>query len=140
MKKLGYLLLSILIVGMVALSSYGATSNPNFKQVEIPVDKAVVYIYHSGGSNHFFILQVKDKNVAGLKKGQYCAYVTDPGAIEFKATSRGTCSITLDVKAGQAYYLKGSVPPGFSPTPYLVSVSPEVGAKEIANYKLISSP
>jgi hypothetical protein len=52
----------------------------------------------------------------------------------------GTYSITLDAKAGQRYYLKGSVPPGFSPTPSLVLVSPEVGAQEIANYKLISSP
>ena len=156
MKRLECLLLPMIMVGMVALSGcsspdqtlpprhsgYGitwgstssSTSTPTFstssKPAEnIPADKAVVYIYHSGGSNHFFILQANGKNVTGLKKGQYYAYVTEPGTIEFTAKTMGTCSITLDVKAGQTYYLKGSVPPGFSPTPSLVLVSPEVGAQ-----------
>ena len=115
----------------------GSSFQPGDK---IPADKAVVYVYHSGGSNHFFILQANGKNVAGLKKkGQYYAYVTEPGMIEFTAQTKGTCSITLDTKAGQTYYLKGSVPPGFAPTPSLVLVSPEVGANEIANCKLTTT-
>jgi hypothetical protein len=107
---------------------------------KIPVGKAVVYIYHSGGSNHRFFLQANGKDVTSLRKGLYYTYVTEPGLIEFTAKTMGTCSITVDAKAGQADYLKGSVPPGFSPTPSLVLVSSEVGAKEIVDCTLISSP
>ena len=122
-------------------STSGPTQGSSFQQAEkIPVGKAVVYIYHSGGSNHRFFLLAKGKDVTSLRKGQYYAYVTGPGVIEFTAKTMGASSITLDAKAGRRYYLKGSVPPGFSPTPSLVLVSPEVGAQEIANYKLISSP
>jgi len=158
MKRLERFLLPMIMVGILVLSgceTYGpkskydsnATPSPNATQgsssnqaLEIPVGKAMVYIYHSGGSNHRFFLQVNGKDVISLRKNQYYAYVTEPGVIEFTAKTMGTSSITVDAKAGQAFYLKGSVPPGFSPTPSLVLVTQEVGAQEIANYRLISSP
>jgi hypothetical protein len=158
MKRLEYFLLPMIIVGILVLSgcetyaprvkndpnatpSPKATLSSSSQQAEkIPVGKAVVYIYHSGGSNHRFFLQANGKDLTSLRKGLYYTYVTEPGVIEFTAKTMGTCSITLNAKAGQAYYLKGSVPPGFSPTPSLVSVSSEVGAKEIVDCKPISSP
>lgn len=158
MKRLERFLLPMIMVGILVLSGCAmpvsksnpdpnATPNPNATQgsssqqaEKIPVGKAVVYIYHSGGSNHRFFLLANSKDVISLRKGQYYTYVTGPGVIEFTAKTMGTYSITLDAKAGQRYYLKGSVPPGFSPTPSLVSVSPEVGTQEIANCQLISSP
>jgi hypothetical protein len=145
MKKLKHFLLPM-IMGIVVLSGCvtnapNATQGTSFKQSEqIPVGKAVVYIYHSGGSNHRFFLQANGKDLTSLRKGLYYTYVTEPGMIEFTAKTMGTYSITLDVKAGQRYYLKGSVPPGFSPTPSLIQVSPEAGAQEIANYRLLPSP
>jgi hypothetical protein len=146
MKRLEHFLLPMLMAGILVLSgcaTYGpsATQGSSIKHAEqIPVGKSVVYIYHSGGSNHRFFLQANGKDVTSLRKGLYYRYVTEPGVIEFTAKTMGTYSITLDVKVGQRYYLKGSVPPGFSPTPSLVLVSPEVGAQETANYQLISSP
>jgi hypothetical protein len=158
MKRLKHFLLPIIIVGMLVLSgceTYGprvkdgskATPSPNTtlgsssQQAEnIPAGKAVVYIYHSGGSNHRFFLQANGKDVTSLRKGLYYTYVTAPGVIEFTAKTMGASSITLDTKAGKTYYLKGSVPPGFSPTPSLVLVSSEVGTKEIVDCKPISSP
>jgi hypothetical protein len=155
MKMLERLLVSTIMVGILVLSgceTYGpkakggsnATPSPNatlgssFQQTDkIPAGKAVVYIYHSGGSNHLFFLQINGKDVTRLRRGMYYTYVTEPGVIEFTAKTMGASSINLDAKAGQAYYLKGSVPPGFAPTPSLVLVSPEIGAKEIADYKLI---
>ena len=124
-----------------ATPSPNATPDSSFQQTEnIPADKAVVYIYHSGGSNHRFFLQANGKDLTSLRKGQYYKHFTKPGMIEFTARTMGSYSITVDAKAGQRYYLKGSVPPGFSPTPSLVLVSPEVGPQEIANCQLISSP
>jgi hypothetical protein len=158
MKRLERFLLPMIMVGILVLSGCAmpvsksnpdpnATPSPNATQgssvqqaEKIPVGKAVVYIYHSGGSNHRFFLLANGKDVISLRKGQYYTYVTGPGVIEFTAKTMGASSITLDAKAGQRYYLKGSVPPGFSPTASLVLVSPEVGAQEIVDCQLISSP
>ena len=137
MKRLGRLLLAIIMTGVLVLSGCAA-HGPSFKQVEnIPADKAVIYIYHSGGSNHSFFLQANGKDVTALKKGTYYPYITEPGRIEFIARTMGTSSLVLDAKAGEIYYLKGRVPPGFSPTPSLVLVSTEVGTKEIADCTLM---
>jgi hypothetical protein len=122
-------------------STSAPATGSSFQQTgTLPVGKAVVYIYHSGGSNHRFFLQVNGKDVTSLRKGQCYTYVAEPGQIEITAKTMGSSSITLDVKTGQAYYLKGSVPPGFSPTPSLVLVSPDAGAQEMSGCKLISSP
>ncbi len=139
MNRLGHLSLLMIIAGVLVLSGCAA-HGPSFKQVEnIPADKAVVYIYHSGGSNHSFFLQANGKDVTALKKGTYYPYITEPGRIEFTARTMGTSSTVLDAKAGETYYLKGSVPPGFSPTPALAVVSSEVGTREIADCKLMPS-
>jgi hypothetical protein len=133
-------LLPWLVTAAVLVFLGCAAHGPSFKQVEnIPADKAVVYIYHSGGSNHAFFLQVNGKDITALKKGTYYPCITEPGRVEFTAKTMGTTSLVLEAKAGETYYIKGSVPPGFSPTPSLVLVSPEEGAKEIANCKLMSS-
>jgi hypothetical protein len=47
-------------------------------------------------------------------------------------------SVTLDVKTGQTYYIKGEVGVGFFVgRPHLMVVSPEITEKEIADCKLI---
>jgi hypothetical protein len=123
-----------------SVSTSAPTPGSSFQLGEkIPADKAVVYVYHSGGSNYPFMLRVNGRNIALLRKGQYYAYAIEPGTIEFTAQAKLACSIALDTKAGQAYYLKGSVPSGFALTPSLVLVSPEAGANEIANCKLITT-
>jgi len=128
------------LAGPAPVSTSAPTSGSSFQLGEkIPADKAVVYVYHSGGSNYPFMLRANGRNIALLRKGQYYAYAIEPGAIEFTAQAKLACSIALDTKAGQAYYLKGSVPSGFALTPSLVLVSPEVGANEIANCKLTTT-
>ena len=147
-------------------STSGVTSVPtlgsSFKQGEkIPADKAVVYIYRpnppvsagdwffgSGGAADVgisFDVKTNGKVVTTLVKGGYYAYLTEPGEIEFTACEhnpgffgpKSTFSITLDAKAGQAYYLKGAHGKGGAGRAHLELVSPEVGAQEIANCKLI---
>ena len=182
MKRLGYLLLSMIAVGILVLSGgastdqaklpprhpgYGitwgqtaeaeptasSTSNPSSQPAEnIPADKAVVYVYrhYSGYSERAapFNVEINGKVITTLVKDVYYAYVTEPGQIEFTGkffgpmAPKATGSITVDAKTGQTYYLKGSVPKGgmMSLKPNLVLVSQEVGSKEIANCKLISSP
>ena len=50
-------------------------------------------------------------------------------------------SVTLDVKAGQTYYIKGEVGVGFLVgRPHLMVVAPDIAEKEIADCKLIPTP
>ena len=125
----------------------GSSFQPTAK---IPADKAVVYIYRptgsgAGGAAIPFDVKANGKVVTTLVQGGYCVYVTEPGAIEFTAFDTGfmaptsTSSITVDAKAGQAYYLKGAHGKGLGGRAHLESVSPDVGASEVISCKLITT-
>jgi hypothetical protein len=125
----------------------GASFQPT---AEIPADKAVVYIYRPAGSGAGgvampFDVKANGKPVTTLVQGGYCAYVSDPGTIEFATFETGfgaptsTFSLTVDAKAGQAYYLKGAHGKGLGGRASLAPVSPEAGANEIANCKPITT-
>jgi hypothetical protein len=126
------------------------TLGPSFKQAEIPADKAVVYIYRpagsgAGGAALPFGVKANGKVLTTLVRGGYYEYVTEPGTIEFTAFEIGlmaptsTFSITVDAKAGLAYYLKGAHGKGLGGRANLASVSPEVGANEIVNCKVLTA-
>jgi hypothetical protein len=160
MKRFKSFLLPMIMVGILVLSgceTYGprvkydpnATLGSSFQQAEkIPAGKAVVYIYRPIGADGKVPFGVKANGnvVTTLMQGGYYAYFTEPSQIEFTAFEIGfmaptsTFSITVDAKAGQAYYLKGAHGKGLGGRANLVLVSPEVGAQEIANCQLISSP
>ena len=127
-----------------SVPALGSSFQPTAK---IPADKAVVYIYRptgsgAGGAAIPFDVKANGKIVTTLVQGGYCVYVTEPGAIEFTAFDTGfmaptsTSSITVDAKAGQAYYLKGAHGKGLGGRAHLESASPEVAANEIANCKV----
>jgi hypothetical protein len=127
------------------------TPGPGFHQAEIiPADKALVYIYRPGGFTGGLALpfgvKVNGKTLITLVQEGYYAYLTEPGQIEFTTFEIGfmapssVFSVTVDARAQQAYYLKGAHGKGAGGRASLQLVSPETGANEIANCKLISSP
>ena len=145
-----------MIPAKTALSAPASTSAPtlgsSFQLGEkIPADKAVVYIYRPTGPMFGadvkipFDVKANGKVVTTLVQGGYYAYVTEPGQIEFTAFDTGfmaptsTSSVTVDAKAGQAYYLKGAHGKGMAGRAKLVSVSPEAGASEIVNCKVVAT-
>jgi hypothetical protein len=124
---------------------------PSFKPGNtIPADKATIYIYRPGGFTGGLALpfgvKVNGKTLIILVQNGYYAYLTEPGQIEFTTFEVGfmapssVFSITVDARVQQAYYLKGAHGKGAGGRASLQLVSPEVGANEIANCKLISSP
>ena len=128
----------------------GSTLGPDFKPGEtIPADKAVIYIYRPIGPlfgadiKLAFPVKANGKLVTTLVQGGYAAYLTEPGPVEFTAFDTGLMapssifSITVDAKAGQAYYLKGAHGKGMAGRAHLTLIAPEVGASEITNCKLM---
>ena len=138
--------------GKTALSA--STQTPGLSSQlgdKIPVDKAVVYIYRPTGPMFGadvkipFDVKANGEPVTTLVQGGYCAYITEPGQIEFTAFDTGfmaptsVFSVTVDAKAGLAYYLKGAHGKGIAGRAHLEPVSSEAGANEIANCKVITT-
>ncbi|MCX5849944.1 MAG: hypothetical protein NTW65_10910 [Deltaproteobacteria bacterium] len=141
-------------------SSGGSTSAPTLGQsfqqsVTIPADKALIYIYRTPAQTGFaafssndapvpFGVKANGKTLITLVSGGYYTYLAEPGQIEFTTFEVGfmapssVFSLTVDAKVQQAYYLKGAHGKGLGGRANLRLVSPEAGASEIANCKLIT--
>jgi hypothetical protein len=103
-------------------------------------DRATVYIYRPGSFGAAVRPNVNANGVplAEMQAQGYFVYHAAPGELELTAKTEASSSVTLDIKAGQTYYVKGSVGMGFFVGhPHLVIVSNDVGAKEIAECKLV---
>jgi hypothetical protein len=73
-----------------------------------------------------------------LPPNGYFVYRALPGELTLEQHTEATTSVTLDVKAGETYYVKGSVGMGFFVGhPHLVIVPKEEGERDIASCKLV---
>lgn len=136
--------------GPTAAPTSSPTLGTSFKQAEIPAGKAAVYIYRAAGSGVGsaampFGIKTNGKDAITLAQGGYYEYVIEPGKAEFTTFEVGFMapssqfSVTVDAKSGQAYYLKGTHGKGAMGRAHLEPVSPEVGAGEIVNCKVITN-
>jgi hypothetical protein len=105
-----------------------------------PADKATVYIYRDSkfvGGAVSYTVSGNGTPLAKLSSGSYFVYHAPPGEVEFTAQTEAKTSVTVDVKAGEVYYVKGTVGWGvFVGHPHLMLVTSEVGEKEIVACKL----
>lgn len=135
---------AILIAG-VLWGSGCATLGPVYTKVDkVPQDRGLVYIYRPSsimGSGVAYDVKVGDNVVTTLHSGGYFPYFSTPGEVEFWAKTESRSAVTIDVKSGQVYYIKGSLGVGFFVgRPHLMVVPADVGEKEIAECKLIPEP
>ena len=119
-----------------------ATLGPVYQKVDnIQDGKAVVYIYRPSslvGGGVSYNVKVGETVITTLYNGGYYPYLVEPGETEFWAQTESKSSVTLDIKPGQTYYIKGTVGVGFIVgRPRLIVVSSDVGEREIAECKLI---
>lgn len=147
-RKTSWLFAVAAVLGLGVMSGC-ATSGPAFQKVEnIPADKGLVYIYRSSsfkGAAVSYDVHVKnkgnDKVVTNLKNGGYFPYFADAGENEVWAKTEAKSSVTLDVKPGQTYYVKGGIRMGFAiGRPELTMQPADVGAAEILECKLLGAP
>lgn len=127
---------------VLALVSGCASLGPVYQNVEmVPQDKGLVYIYRPSsfvGGGVSYDVKVGETPVTTLYNGGYYPYFSDPGEIEFWAKTESKSAVTLDVKVGETYFVKGTVGVGFLVgRPHLSVVPNETGSQEIVDCKLI---
>lgn len=130
----------------VLLLSSCATLGPVYQKTDkLPDNTGLVYLYRPSsfiGGGVAYDIKTGDNNViTTLHNGGYFPYFSNPGEVEFWAKTESRSSVTLDVKQGQVYYVKGTVGVGFFVgRPHLIVVPNDVGEKEIVDCKLIPTP
>ena len=130
--------LSLLSAGCATLgSAYTPDSNA-------PKDKATVYVYRPsgmGGAAISYTVAVNGVDASSLPSGGYFVYYAKPGENEFSAKTEAKTSVTVDAKAGETYYVKGTIGMGvFVGHPHLLQVAGDVGSQEIVKCKLVPPP
>jgi len=135
------ILIVVCFVAVLILNSC-ASLGPQFQKMEtISNDKGLVYIYRPSsliGGGVSYDVKVGETPVTTLHNGGYYPYFSQPGEVEFWAKTESKSSVTLDVKPGQIYYIKGTVGVGFIVgRPHLMIVESNVAEKEIAECRLI---
>lgn len=127
--------LSLLLTGCATL---GEKYTP---AAAVPANRAAVYVYRPGkfvGGALSPNVQANGVPLSDLNAGGYFVYFAAPGELTLTARTEATTSVTLDIKAGETYYVQGSIGVGFFVGhPHLVIVSRDVGEKEIKDCKVI---
>lgn len=130
-----------LMVGLLLLGGC-ATLGPVYQKVAtVPEGMGLVYVYRPNsfvGGAVAYDVKVGEAVVTTLHNGGYYPYLVKPGEVEFWAKTESRSAVTLDVKAGEVYYVKGTVGVGFFVgRPHLMVVPAATAEKEIAECKLI---
>jgi hypothetical protein len=131
------LVLASLCVTFSGCANLGAKYTP---EAATPTDRAAVYVYRPGSMGAAISPNVQANGVplSDLPAHGYFVYDAKPGELTLTAHTEATTSITLDVKAGETYYVKGSLGMGFFVGhPHLVVVTKDVGESEIKDCKLV---
>ena len=137
-SSMNYLFLSTLLLMTGCITTLG----PVYSKIEkIPDNAGLVYLYRPSaffGGGLSYDVKTGETVITNLKNGGYYPYFSAPGEKEFWAKTEAKSSVTLDVKAGQTYYIKGEVGAFILvPRPHLMVVAPEIAEKEIVNCNLI---
>ena len=134
--------LPLWLIAILLAAGCASTPRPLYApEAAVPADRAVVYVYRDAGVIGGAVAYTVSANgtpIAKLPPGGYFPYYAKPGEIEFTARTEATTSVTIDARAGQTYYIKGSIGIGLLVGhPHLVVVANEVGAAEIAACTLV---
>jgi hypothetical protein len=140
-QKLGI----ILVLAIAAVTQYGcANLGKQFEPVaSMAADKATVYVYRPSrwaGGGVFYTVNAGSAPIAKLYNGGYFPYTASPGELELWAQTESKSSVTLDLKAGDVKYVKGTIGIGFFiGRPTLSVMDAANGQEEIKECKLIAS-
>lgn len=135
----------LLLLGVLAATQFGCASlgKPYEPVSSVAPDKAVVYIYRPSsffGAAVSYTVNAGDKPVVKLANGGYYPYIASPGEVEIWAETESKSSVTLDLKAGDRRYVRGTLGIGIvMGRPNLSVVEPAAAEAEIKECKLIQT-
>jgi hypothetical protein len=135
----------VAILVAVLLIAGCASLGPQFQAMDkVPEGMGLIYIYREKefvGSGVSYDVKVGETVITTLYNGGYHPYVVKPGEVELWAKTEAKSAVTVDVKPGEVYYVKGEVGIGFLVgRPHLRVVAREKGEQEIKDCKLIPPP
>lgn len=132
----GYLVPTVLAAFFV-----GCAHGPAFSGSENPLpDRALIYFYRpgamTGAAASYGIKRVEDK-LGALRNGTYFPYQAEPGTHTFYYEGiNGFAKVTLEVLAGETYFIRGRLK-GFMGSSFkLELVHPVIGRAEISDCRL----
>jgi hypothetical protein len=133
------------LVLLLLLISGCAPLGPAFQKIDkIPDGTGLVYIYRPSGfvgGGVSYDVKVGETVITTLHSGGYYPYYSKPGELELWARTEAKSAVTVDVRAGETHYVKGTVGVGFFVgRPNLIVVPNSVGEVEIIECKLIPEP
>src|SRR6266853_882225 len=124
---------------IVALTMSGCASGPPFQKIaDIPTGKGLIYIYRPPVMHGAVLVPyvvINDLNAIPLKMGGYYPYFSPPGEVTISVTQTAKRSITINVEAGETYYVKAGTIFMALGVPYIESVPAEVGLSEVSECK-----
>lgn len=129
-----------LLAASLALGGCATLGAPYAPDSQVPANRAAVYVYRTSAMGAAIAPTVTANKVdlLSLPPGGYFVYHAAPGELTLEQHTEATTSVTLDVKAGESYYVRGSVGMGFFVGhPHLVIVANEEGQSEILKCKMI---
>lgn len=136
-------ILMTLLVVVLAVTQFGCASlgKPFEPVASASSDQSVIYIYRPSsfvGGGVSYTIYSGNKAITKLYNGGYYPYVAKLGEVELWAETESKSSVTVDLKAGETKYVKGTVGVGFFVgRPNLSVVDPAVALSEIKECKLI---
>ena len=126
---------------IAVLALVGCASGPAFKKIDdIPKDKGLIYIYRPSvmhGAALVPYVVINNLNALPLNTGGYYRYFSAPGKVTISITHTSKRSVTINVKAGETYYVRaGTIFMAFG-VPYIELAPPEVALAELSECKLL---
>lgn len=137
--------IAVLLVAMLIAGCGPKLGKAFVKLDNIPPGKAVVYLYRPlGGIGYILPIDIYSNEalIVSMPHQSYYPYLVEPGEVEFNSrhgvTKQVHESITIQAKAGQAYFVKTIFRPVRNTAQAsLEAMPPEEGADEIRECKLI---
>ncbi len=137
-RRFGLAISALAALAVAACASLGPTYT---KDTAVRDDLATVYVYRDAtfiGGGVSFVVSANGVPLAALPSGGYFVVHVPPGEVEMSARTEAKTSVTVDARAGESYYVRGSVSVGvFVGHPHLVVVPRETGEREIADCRLV---
>lgn len=129
--------IACIVLMLTGCTTLGAKYTP---ATAVPSNRAAIYVYRPSAMAPAISPNVQANGVPllDLPAHGYFVYYAAPGELTLTEHTEATTSVTLDVKSGNTYYVKGSVGIGFFVGhPHLLLVSNDVGEQEIKDCSLV---